>query len=394
MPASEAEARLRAAVDRSDRDTGVHPSTRLPGAPAIQSAIQARLTLPIAVCYADLDHFKEFNDRYSYVAGDRVIRLLATLLHDTVRAFASDAGFVGHIGGDDFIFVIPRDMVKDVCSEVVQTFDTLVAYQYSEHDRRAGYFFGKDRRGLLHRVPLDDSVDRSGDERAPELHARGGGERSRDGDEDVREDAPGLGLRDRSTHRRSSGDADPSADRDRCPPMTPMMVQCSSCRTEFELDPRKMPAEGVRARCSVCSAVIAVPPPPREAERAQDASAGSGAAQAPAPLAHEPAREHPAPSVPSAAAASTAQSAGSRQSAQPASQGTPEIGSRVPDGHAASNSTTGVSEQQPTATGATAGAASRTPRTAAVLLRLSRTPRRVSRRHRPPTAAGGRSTRS
>src|SRR5207244_1434018 len=27
-------------------------------------------------------------------------------------------------------------------------------YQYNEQDRRAGYYFGKDRRGQLHRVPL------------------------------------------------------------------------------------------------------------------------------------------------------------------------------------------------------------------------------------------------
>ena len=65
-----------------------------------------------------------------------------------------DDGFVGHIGGDDFIFLIPRSRVDEVCREIVQTFDTLIAYQYSEHDRRAGYFFGKDRRGQLHRVPL------------------------------------------------------------------------------------------------------------------------------------------------------------------------------------------------------------------------------------------------
>lgn len=44
--------------------------------------------------------------------------------------------------------------------------------------------------------------------------------------------------------------------------MTPMVVQCSSCLTEFELDPDKVPAAGVRARCSVCSAVIVVPAPP------------------------------------------------------------------------------------------------------------------------------------
>lgn len=146
--------RLRCTLARSDRDVNVHPSTRLPGAPAIRDAIEARLETSFAACYADLDHFKEFNDRYSYVEGDRVIRLLAALLHDTVRGLVGDDGFVGHIGGDDFIFLIPRDRVDDVCTEIVQTFDTLIAYQYSENDRRAGYFFGKDRRGQLHRVPL------------------------------------------------------------------------------------------------------------------------------------------------------------------------------------------------------------------------------------------------
>jgi GGDEF domain-containing protein len=154
MDSVEAQTRLRCTLARSDRDVNVHPSTRLPGAPAIHDAIQNRIETQFAACYADLDHFKEFNDRYSYVEGDRVIRLLAALLHDTVRGLVGDEGFVGHIGGDDFIFLIPRDRVDDVCGEIVQTFDTLIAYQYSEHDRRAGYFFGKDRRGQLHRVPL------------------------------------------------------------------------------------------------------------------------------------------------------------------------------------------------------------------------------------------------
>lgn len=154
MDETETQTRLHCSLARSDRDVNVHPSTRLPGAPAIHDAIEDRLETPFAACYADLDHFKEFNDRYSYVEGDRVIRLLASLLHDTVRGLVGDDGFVGHIGGDDFIFLIPRDRVDDVCSEIVQTFDTLIAYQYSEHDRRAGYFFGKDRRGQLHRVPL------------------------------------------------------------------------------------------------------------------------------------------------------------------------------------------------------------------------------------------------
>jgi GGDEF domain-containing protein len=148
--------RLDGLLLRSDRDLGVHPSTRLPGAGAIEMEIKRRLggSETFAVCYADLDHFKEFNDRYSYNQGDRVIRILAMILHDVVKGVCGENGFVGHIGGDDFIFIIPYAAVTEACEEIIAVFDLLIIYQYSETDRRAGYFFGKDRRGVLDRVPL------------------------------------------------------------------------------------------------------------------------------------------------------------------------------------------------------------------------------------------------
>jgi diguanylate cyclase (GGDEF)-like protein len=148
--------RMSALLNRSDRDLGVHPSTRLPGATAIEAEIKRRLATPqtFAVCYADLDHFKEFNDRYSYNQGDRVIRILAMILHHVVKGMCGENGFVGHIGGDDFIFIIPYPAITETCEEIISTFDLLIQYQYSEADRRAGYFFGKDRRGVLDRVPL------------------------------------------------------------------------------------------------------------------------------------------------------------------------------------------------------------------------------------------------
>jgi len=154
--AEECRVRMDVLLRRSDRDVYVHPSTRLPGTIDIESEITRRLhqETPFAVCYADLDHFKEFNDRYSYYDGDRVIRILAKILHDVVKGMCGEEGFVGHIGGDDFIFIIPADIVNETCGEIVSIFDALVPYQYSEQDRRAGYFFGKDRRGQLHRVPL------------------------------------------------------------------------------------------------------------------------------------------------------------------------------------------------------------------------------------------------
>lgn len=156
MPSAEVTARLDLMLRRSDRDTEVHPSTRLPGTTTIEADITRRLHTgeQFAVCYADLDFFKEYNDRYSYRDGDRVIRILATILHDVVKGVCGERGFVGHIGGDDFIFIIPSSGVPEVCGEIVAVFDLLIPHQYSEQDQRAGYFFGKDRRGHLHRVPL------------------------------------------------------------------------------------------------------------------------------------------------------------------------------------------------------------------------------------------------
>jgi diguanylate cyclase (GGDEF)-like protein len=153
---SEVSLRAEALLRRSDRDTFVHPSTRLPGGIEIEMEITRRLEADelFAACYADLDHFKEYNDRYSYYDGDRCIRILSKILHDVVKGTVAERGFVGHIGGDDFLFVIPVPAVQEVCSEIVSVFDAIVPYQYSEQDRRAGYYFGKDRRGQLHKVPL------------------------------------------------------------------------------------------------------------------------------------------------------------------------------------------------------------------------------------------------
>ncbi len=153
---AEQRSRLDAMLVRTERDVSVHPSTRLPGTTEIEREIRRRLEsdLEFAVCYADLDHFKEFNDRYSYYDGDRVIYLLSRILHDVVKGLLGPRGFVGHIGGDDFIFVVPATEISLVCSEILDVFDTLIPLQYNDQDRRAGYFFGKDRRGQLHRVPL------------------------------------------------------------------------------------------------------------------------------------------------------------------------------------------------------------------------------------------------
>lgn len=147
--------RLGMVLDRAARDVAVHPTTMLPGTKIIQLEISRRIDSgkQFAVCYADIDSFKEFNDKYSYHRGDTVIRIVSMILRDIVRRM-SDGGFVGHVGGDDFIYTVPFEDLKPVSHAILKAFDTLMPLQYEVADRERGYIMGEDRQGNLHQVPL------------------------------------------------------------------------------------------------------------------------------------------------------------------------------------------------------------------------------------------------
>jgi GGDEF domain-containing protein len=147
--------RVSLAVRRAERDVSVHPTTRLPGTVQIERDFAERLRVgqKFAACYADLDHFKEFNDRYGYNHGDRVILIVSRILRDVVMGL-SPHGFVGHIGGDDFIYNVPVADIACCAEEVISVFDELIPFQYSQTDRDRGFFLGKDRRGEEYEVPL------------------------------------------------------------------------------------------------------------------------------------------------------------------------------------------------------------------------------------------------
>ena len=62
-----------------------------------------------AVLYCDLDNFKAYNDQKGFVRGDRLIQATARIIQDAVVEGPRAEGFVGHVGGDDFVAVVePR----------------------------------------------------------------------------------------------------------------------------------------------------------------------------------------------------------------------------------------------------------------------------------------------
>lgn len=140
---------------RSRRDLGVNPTTKLPGPAAIEQEIAARLKSceNVAVCYADLDDFKAYNDYHGYVYGDKIILMVSRILRDTVHDLVNN-GFVGHVGGDDFVFLIPYDKVDIVCKNIIDIFDKMIPFRYQEADRERGYIEVADRRGQMDRFPI------------------------------------------------------------------------------------------------------------------------------------------------------------------------------------------------------------------------------------------------
>jgi diguanylate cyclase (GGDEF)-like protein len=58
---------------------------------------------PLAVVVADLDWFKDVNDRFGHPSGDAVLREFATLLQETVR----DVDLAGRWGGEEFMLILP-----------------------------------------------------------------------------------------------------------------------------------------------------------------------------------------------------------------------------------------------------------------------------------------------
>ncbi|TET96157.1 MAG: diguanylate cyclase [Candidatus Zixiibacteriota bacterium] len=147
--------RIKRVIERSQRDLAVNPSTRLPGPAIIEREITRQLDMKaeFAVCYADLDNFKAYNDYYGYVEGDKVIRLTATIIKDIVFDLCRE-GFVGHIAGDDFIMVVPAELVEPVCRWTIQTLDALIPYRYEPADRERGYITTLSRRGEIENFPI------------------------------------------------------------------------------------------------------------------------------------------------------------------------------------------------------------------------------------------------
>jgi len=149
-------ARIRMILRRTVRSLDANPLTYLPGNSTIMEELQSLIdsNALFAVGYADLDKFKIYNDKYGFEKGDEVIRETARLLVKYVHKYAGPNAFVGHIGGDDFVFIADDQLMESICQAVVTAFDRIAPEFYSKEDLEVGYIVGQDRQGKEIRTGL------------------------------------------------------------------------------------------------------------------------------------------------------------------------------------------------------------------------------------------------
>ncbi|WP_339899283.1 GGDEF domain-containing protein [uncultured Gilvimarinus sp.] len=63
---------------------------------------------PLCCIMLDIDHFKRINDTYGHTMGDDIIKMVADILHEQVRA----SDFVARFGGEEFCIILPDTEVE------------------------------------------------------------------------------------------------------------------------------------------------------------------------------------------------------------------------------------------------------------------------------------------
>jgi PleD family two-component response regulator len=148
-------ARIKASLVRISRDLDANPLTKLPGNVSILKELASRIKSKnkFGVGFTDMSKFKEFNDYYGFEKGDKAITLNSRIIIRAIEEFGTPSDFIGHIGGDDFIFISTPECAEKIGAKIVLEFDKSVGAFYNEEDWKRGYIITKDRKGELTKIP-------------------------------------------------------------------------------------------------------------------------------------------------------------------------------------------------------------------------------------------------
>jgi len=131
-----------------------NPLTGLPGNVVIEDSI-SKLILErkaFSLLYFDINDFKAFNDSYGFENGDRILSFTASVIQKHTCLYKES--FLGHIGGDDFVAIIPGHDAYALCQNIIDEFDSNISNFYNEDDRQNGYIQSFNRNNNEENYPI------------------------------------------------------------------------------------------------------------------------------------------------------------------------------------------------------------------------------------------------
>ena len=135
----------------------VNELTGLPGSQAVENAIEQRNANPDdpwSIVYVDIERFTVYNEVYSFIEGDEMVKVAAKALRDAVAAKGNPGDFVGHMGGDNFVIVTTPDKSSAICDQAANSFNEIAPEFYSPTDRNQGFVVSINHEGQLSQTPL------------------------------------------------------------------------------------------------------------------------------------------------------------------------------------------------------------------------------------------------
>jgi diguanylate cyclase len=106
---------------------------------SLAAAIEAACArnAPFSILLIDIDRFKNFNDTYGHLIGDRVLRFVAGALRNTVKGYDKPSRF----GGEEFTVILPNTFLSGAASVAEQIRKTIAAGELM--DKSSGESYGR-----------------------------------------------------------------------------------------------------------------------------------------------------------------------------------------------------------------------------------------------------------
>jgi len=140
--------RVKNAMARATYESLTNPITGLPSGRLIEDQLRQLMRRDDwGIIYVNIQGFTAFGEAYGFVAGEEVLRFTAMVLGEAVDSVGTANGFIGHVGGDDFIVIANKDLVISIVKDLKQRFDTGVGTHYDWQARQRGYLILHDEAG-------------------------------------------------------------------------------------------------------------------------------------------------------------------------------------------------------------------------------------------------------